>query len=66
MVRAAARTVGNLVYLQLTANSKFTEGKALFHADHKNLIARGWIQTDSIKPVRSCACNRMRMETLTT
>lgn len=35
MGRAAARTVGNLVYLQLTSNSKFTDGKALFHAPHR-------------------------------
>ncbi|HEA7627830.1 TPA: Clp protease ClpP [Escherichia coli] len=40
MGRAAARTVGNLVYLLLTSNDKFTDGKALFHADHKNLIAK--------------------------
>lgn len=39
MGRAAARTVGNLVYLLLTSNTAFTDGKALFHADHKNLIA---------------------------
>ena len=37
--RAAARTVGNLVYLQLIGNSKFTDGTPLFHADHKNLIS---------------------------
>ena len=40
MGRAAARTVGYLVYLLLTSNGKFTDGKALFHADHKNLIAK--------------------------
>ncbi|HGX1913095.1 TPA: ClpP-like prohead protease/major capsid protein fusion protein [Escherichia coli] len=40
MGRAAARTVGNLVYLLLTSNGKFTDGKVLFHADHKNLIAK--------------------------
>ena len=40
MGRAAARTVGNLVYLLLTSNGKFTDGKALFHADHKNFIAK--------------------------
>lgn len=37
--RAAARTVGNLVYLQLIGNGKFIDGKPLFHADHKNLIS---------------------------
>lgn len=51
MGRAAARTVGNLVYLQQTANSKFTDGKALFHADHKNLIAKG-MDTDGLNEAR--------------
>ena len=39
MGRAASRTVGELVYLVLTTNQAFTDGKALFHADHKNTIA---------------------------
>lgn len=55
MGRAAARTVGNLVYLYLylylTANSKFTDGKALFHADHKKLIAKG-MDTDGLNEAR--------------
>ncbi len=51
MGRAAARTVGNLVYLNLTANSKFTDGKPLFHADHKNLIAKG-MDTDGLNEAR--------------
>jgi len=39
MGRAAIRTVGNLVYAVLLANPKMADGKALFHADHKNLLA---------------------------
>lgn len=39
MGRAAARTVGNLVYLELVSNGKFTDGKPLFDQAHKNLIA---------------------------
>lgn len=39
MGRAASRTVGQLVYLALIANPKFTDGKNLYHADHKNLLA---------------------------
>lgn len=39
MGRAAARTVGNLVYLELISNGKFTDGKPLFDQAHKNLIA---------------------------
>lgn len=51
MGRAAARTVGNLVYMQLTANAKFTDGKPLFHADHNNLIAKG-MDTDGLNEAR--------------
>ncbi|WP_108700610.1 ClpP-like prohead protease/major capsid protein fusion protein [Phytobacter sp. SCO41] len=51
MGRAAARTVGNLVYLQLTANASFTDGKALFHADHNNLISKG-MDTDGLNEAR--------------
>lgn len=38
MGRAAPRTVGNLVYAILNNNPAMRDGKALFHADHKNLI----------------------------
>jgi len=41
MGRAASRTIGNLVYAVLTDNPKYTDSKALFHADHHNLIAKG-------------------------
>ncbi|TIN84346.1 ClpP-like prohead protease/major capsid protein fusion protein [Mesorhizobium sp.] len=37
MGRAAIRTVGNLVYAVLTANAAMSDGKALFHTDHKNI-----------------------------
>lgn len=39
MGRSAARTVGNLVYLELVSNGKFTDGKPLFDQAHNNLIA---------------------------
>ncbi len=55
MGRAAARTVGNLVYLLLTSNGKFTDGKALFHADHKILLRRIWTWWGLMKPVSGCA-----------
>lgn len=38
MGRAAIRTVGNLVYAILTSNPAMSDGKALFHADHKNVL----------------------------
>ncbi|MEZ6883367.1 Clp protease ClpP, partial [Enterobacter sp. KB-280D8] len=39
MGRAAKATIGDLVYAILTKNPKLSDGKALFHADHKNLSA---------------------------
>jgi hypothetical protein len=41
MGRAAARTVGDLVFSILTSNPKMSDGTALFHASHKNLAASG-------------------------
>ncbi len=37
MGRAAKATIGDLVYKVLTDNPKLSDGKALFHADHKIL-----------------------------
>jgi len=39
--RAAARTVGDLVFSILTDNPNMSDGKSVFHADHKNLAASG-------------------------
>ncbi len=39
--RAAARTVGDLVFSILTDNPNMSDGKAVFHADHKNLAGSG-------------------------
>lgn len=41
MGRAAIRTVGDLVYAVLGNNPKMSDGKALFHADHGNLLIPG-------------------------
>ncbi|WP_350224387.1 ClpP-like prohead protease/major capsid protein fusion protein [Halopseudomonas bauzanensis] len=38
MGRSAIRTVGDLVYAVLTGNPAMSDGKALFHNDHKNLL----------------------------
>lgn len=37
MGMAAKATIGDLVYAILTSNPALSDGKALFHADHKNL-----------------------------
>lgn len=39
MGKAAIRTVGDLVYAVLGNNPKMSDGKALFHADHGNLLS---------------------------
>lgn len=39
MGMAAKATIGDLVYAILTSNPALSDGKALFHADHKNLQA---------------------------
>ena len=41
MGRAAARTVGDLVFAVLTGNPTLSDGTALFHANHKNLASSG-------------------------
>lgn len=48
MGRAALRTVGDLVYAILTSNPTMADGKALFHADHKNLLTAAGISTSSV------------------
>jgi len=59
MGRAAARTVGSLVYLTLIGNDKFTDGKALFHADHYNLIGKG-MTTEGLSEARKAM--RLQMD----
>ncbi|XUV80214.1 ClpP-like prohead protease/major capsid protein fusion protein [Enterobacter sp. TMH.L2] len=51
MGRAAKGTIGDLVYAILTQNAKLSDGKALFHADHKNLSS-GAISVASIDDAR--------------
>ena len=41
MGRAAARTVGDLVFNVITSNPTMSDGTELFHADHKNLASSG-------------------------
>lgn len=48
MGRAAKRTVGNLVYAVLTSNPNMSDGIALFHGDHKNLLAAAGITAASV------------------
>lgn len=38
MGQAAKATIGDLVYAVLTGNPALSDGKPLFHADHKNLL----------------------------
>lgn len=51
MGRAAKATIGDLVYAILLDNPKLSDGKPLFHADHKNLSS-GAISVSSIDGAR--------------
>ncbi|WBT60644.1 ClpP-like prohead protease/major capsid protein fusion protein [Kosakonia oryzendophytica] len=51
MGRAAKGTIGDLVYAVLTRNVKLSDGKAIFHADHRNL-AQGAISVTSLDNAR--------------
>ncbi|HEY3591373.1 MAG TPA: ClpP-like prohead protease/major capsid protein fusion protein [Buttiauxella sp.] len=51
MGRAAKATIGDMVYLVLTSNAKLSDGKAMFHADHKNLSS-GAISVSSLDDAR--------------
>lgn len=52
MGRAALRTVGDLVYAILTSNPTMSDGTALFHADHNNLLSAAGINTASVDEMR--------------
>lgn len=52
MGRAAIRTIGDLVYAILTGNPLMADGKELFHADHKNLLAAAGISTAGVDAMR--------------
>jgi ATP-dependent protease ClpP protease subunit len=52
MGRAAIRTVGNLAYAVLTGNAPMADGKALFHADHGNLVDASAITTAAVDAMR--------------
>lgn len=53
MGRAAIRTIGDLVYAVLTGNPLMSDGVALFHANHGNLVNTGSaITTASVDAMR--------------
>jgi ATP-dependent Clp endopeptidase proteolytic subunit ClpP len=52
MGRAAIRTIGDLVYAILTGNPLMGDGKELFHADHKNILAGSGVNTAAVDAMR--------------
>ncbi len=52
MGRAAIRTIGDLVYAVLTSNPTMSDGVALFHANHSNLLSGAVISTASVDAMR--------------
>lgn len=53
MGRAARRTIGNLVYAVLTGNPNMSDGVALFHANHKNLLTGAPLSVASLSAART-------------
>lgn len=53
MGRAAIRTVGDLVYAILTTGHTMSDGKALFHADHGNLLAGAALSVTNIDAAKA-------------
>lgn len=53
MGRAAIRTVADLVYAVLTGNPAMSDAKALFHTDHKNLLAAAALSVARIDAAKS-------------
>lgn len=53
MGRAAIRTVGDLVYAILTSNPTMSDGVALFHATHANLLTGAAITTGSVDAMQA-------------
>lgn len=52
MGRAAIRTIGDLVYAILTSNPNMSDGVALFHANHNNLLTGAAISTGAVDAMR--------------
>ncbi len=50
---SARRKECDLVYAALTSNPKLSDGKALFHADHKNIATAGGISVSSLSTMRT-------------
>lgn len=53
MGRAARRTVADLVFEQLISNPTMSDGKALFHADHKNLKTGSGLTVSTFDALKS-------------
>ncbi len=60
MGRAAIRTVGDLVYAVLTGTHLMSDGKTLFHADHKNIATAAGINTASVDALRVLMAKQKR------
>ncbi len=52
MGRAAKRTIGDLVFNVLISNPVLSDGVALFHATHKNLLTGSTIDTANVDAMR--------------
>lgn len=60
---AAARTINRLVYVLLNSNPTMSDGKALFHADHGNLVSLAAAKTGPSAAALSEMRRLMRLQT---
>lgn len=65
MGRAAKRTIGNLVYAVLTSNPTMSDGVALFHATHANLMTGAAITAASISTAKAAMAKQKDVDSLT-
>lgn len=65
MGRAAKRTIGNLVYAILTSNPNMSDGVALFHATHNNLLTGAGITAASISAARAAMAKQKDVDSTT-
>ncbi|OEF59286.1 hypothetical protein A1OW_21645 [Enterovibrio norvegicus] len=52
MGEAARATIGDLVYAVLKSNPKMSDNKAIFHADHKNMVSDAGLSVEQLSAAR--------------
>ncbi len=66
MGRAARRTIGDMVYAVLTSNQIMSDAKALFHADHGNLLTAAAPTVVSVGAARAAMARQTDVDGIAT